>query len=453
MSTDINQSAEHPADQLIDNPSVGFVSLGCPKAMVDSERIITLLRADGYRIGKTYDDSDVIIVNTCGFLNSAKADSLSAIDEALLENGRVIVTGCMGNDPVIKQQYPKVLSVTGPQQYDDVVSAVRKAAPMVENKFTDLIPYERSRITPKHYAYLKISEGCNNKCTFCIIPDLRGKLDSMNIAKVMRDAEKLVESGVKELIVISQDTSAYGLDIGYETGTWRGEEYKSNLYDLTRALGKLGVWVRMQYVYPYPHVDKIIEMMADKESGVLPYIDVPFQHASPSVLKRMRRPANQHKLMERLNAWREICPELTIRSTFIVGFPGETDEDFELLLQFLRDAKLARVGAFKYENVDGAQAHDFEDQVPQDVIDARYNAFMECQQEVSEKLMNVKKGTMQDVIIDEVDADGAFGRSTADAPDIDGCVFLNGDTEVKIGDIVRVRIEETDEYDMWGIRP
>ena len=302
MSTEITQSAEHPADQLIDNPSVGFVSLGCPKAMVDSERIITLLRADGYRIGKTYDDSDVIIVNTCGFLNSAKSDSLSAIDEALLENGRVIVTGCMGNDPIIKEKHPKVLSVTGPQQYDDVVSAVRKAAPMVENKFTDLIPYERSRITPKHYAYLKISEGCNNKCTFCIIPDLRGKLDSMNIEKVMRDAEKLVKSGVKELIVISQDTSAYGLDIGYETGTWRGEEYKSNLYDLTRALGKLGVWVRMQYVYPYPHVDKIIEMMADKESGVLPYIDVPFQHASPAVLKRMRRPANQHKLMERLNA-------------------------------------------------------------------------------------------------------------------------------------------------------
>ena len=275
----------------------------------------------------------------------------------------------------------------------------------------------------------------------------------MNIAKVMRDAEKLVESGVKELIVISQDTSAYGLDIGYETGTWRGEEYKSNLYDLTRALGKLGVWVRMQYVYPYPHVDKIIEMMADEDSGVLPYIDVPFQHASPAVLKRMRHPANQHKLMERLNAWREICPELTIRSTFIVGFPGETDEDFEMLLQFLRDAKLARVGAFKYENVDGARAHDFEDQVPQDVIDARYNAFMECQQEVSAELMKSKIGTMQDVIIDEVDEDGAFGRSTADAPDIDGCVFLNGDTEVKVGDIVTVRIEHTDEYDMWGIRP
>jgi len=250
ITPEITQSAAHPADQLIDNPSVGFVSLGCPKAMVDSERIITLLRADGYRIGKTYDDSDVIIVNTCGFLNSAKSDSLSAIDEALLENGRVIVTGCMGNDPIIKEKHPKVLSVTGPQQYDDVVSAVRKAAPMAPDKFTDLIPYERSRITPKHYAYLKISEGCNNKCTFCIIPDLRGKLDSMNIAKVMRDAEKLVESGVKELIVISQDTSAYGLDIGYETGTWRGEEYKSNLYDLTRALGKLGVWVRMQYVYP-----------------------------------------------------------------------------------------------------------------------------------------------------------------------------------------------------------
>jgi len=331
ITPEITQSAAHPADQLIDNPSVGFVSLGCPKAMVDSERIITLLRADGYRIGKTYDDSDVIIVNT----------------------------GCMGNDPIIKEKHPKVLSVTGPQQYDDVVSAVRKAAPMAPDKFTDLIPYERSRITPKHYAYLKISEGCNNKCTFCIIPDLRGKLDSMNIAKVMRDA---------------------------------GEEYKSNLYDLTRALGKLGVWVRMQYVYPYPHVDKIIEMMADEDSGVLPYIDVPFQHASPAVLKRMRRPANQHKLMERLNAWREICPELTIRSTFIVGFPGETDEDFEILLQFLRDAKLARVGAFKYENVDGARAHDFD-------------------------------------------------------------VFLNGDTEVKVGDIVTVRIEHTDEYDMWGIRP
>jgi len=253
----------------------------------------------------------------------------------------VIVTGCMGNDPVIKQQYPKVLSVTGPQQYDDVVSAVRKAAPMVENKFTDLIPYERSRITPKHYAYLKISEGCNNKCTFCIIPDLRGKLDSMNIERIMHDAEKLVESGVKELIVISQDTSAYGLDIGYATGTWRGEEYKSDLFDLTRALGKLGVWVRMQYVYPYPHVDKIIEMMADKDSGVLPYIDVPFQHASPAVLKRMRRPANQHKLMERIKAWREICPQLTIRSTFIVGFPGETDEDFEILLQFLREDSAA----------------------------------------------------------------------------------------------------------------
>lgn len=445
-----NSELKNNDNSELDNPSIGFVSLGCPKAMVDSERIITLLRADGYKIGSTYNNSDAIVVNTCGFLNSAKADSLSAIDEALYENGRVIVTGCMGNDPIIKEQFPKVLSVTGPQQYDDVVRAVRKAAPITGNKFRDLIPYERSRITPKHYAYLKISEGCNNKCTFCIIPDLRGSLDSIDITNVMKDAEKLVNSGVKELIIISQDTSAYGLDINYKEGTWRNETYKSNLFDLTQALSKLGIWVRMQYVYPYPHVDKIIQNMAD--GGILPYIDVPFQHASPSVLKRMKRPANQHKLMERIKSWRKICPNITIRSSFIVGFPGETEEDFEILINFLKEARLGRVGAFKYENVDGAQAFEFKNQIPQNIIDDRYERLMETQQKISYELMNAKIGETHDVIIDEVDEDGAFGRTMADAPEIDGCVFLNGDTEVKVGDIVSVKIKYTDEYDMWGIR-
>ncbi|WP_019643926.1 30S ribosomal protein S12 methylthiotransferase RimO [Novispirillum itersonii] len=432
-------------------PRVGIVSLGCPKALVDSERILTRLRAEGYEVSPTYEGADAVIVNTCGFLDSAKAESLEAIGEALAENGKVIVTGCMGKDEtLIREQFPNVLSVTGPHQYEAVVSAVHDAAPPQHDPFVDLVPPEGIKLTPRHYSYLKISEGCNNRCSFCIIPSLRGDLVSRPINRVLAEAEKLVNAGVKELLVISQDTSAYGVDLKYAEADWKGNPIKTNMLELSRALGDMGVWVRMHYVYPYPSVDAVIPLMA--EGKILPYLDIPFQHASPNVLKSMRRPANQEKVLDRINKWRDICPDLTLRSTFIVGFPGETEEDFEFMLDWLSEAKLDRVGCFKYEPVEGATANDLPDQIDEDVKEERWHRFMEHQRQISEVKMAAKVGTLQKVIIDEVDEDGAIGRSTADAPEIDGSVFLNGDTEVKPGDIVTVRVEHADDYDLWGIR-
>ena len=428
------------------------MSLGCPKALVDSERILTRLRAEGYEVSPTYDGADAVIVNTCGFLDSAKAESLSAIGEALAENGRVIVTGCMGGDEAsIRDTHPGVLAVTGPHQYEAVVAAVHEAVPPAPEPFIDLVPEQGIKLTPRHYAYLKISEGCNHRCSFCIIPSLRGDLASRPAAHVLTEAERLAKAGVKELMVISQDTSAYGLDIGYAASSWRGKERRAHITDLADALGELGIWVRMHYVYPYPHVDDLLPLMA--EGKILPYLDIPFQHASPKVLKAMRRPANQEKVLHRIAKWREICPDLAIRSTFIVGFPGETEEDVDFLCDWLKEAELDRVGCFKYEPVEGAAANELEGAVPEDVKQARWERFMQTQQEISAKRLARKVGTMIDVIVDEVDGEGAIARSKADAPEIDGNVFLNGDTDVKPGDIVQVRVEHADEYDLWAIRP
>ena len=430
-------------------PRVGFVSLGCPKALVDSERIITRLRAEGYEISSSYDGADVVVVNTCGFLDSAKAESLEAIGEALAENGRVIVTGCLGVEEArIREAHPDVLAVTGPHQYEAVINEVHKVVPPAHDPFTDLVPAEGIRLTPRHYAYLKISEGCNNSCTFCIIPQIRGRLRSRPLGDVMREAERLVGAGVKELLVISQDTSAYGVDLRYEASEWRNEGLKTRFVDLASALGSLGAWVRLHYVYPYPHVDDVMPLMA--EGKVLPYLDIPFQHAIRTVLKAMRRPAHQEKTLERIQRWREICPELAIRSTFIVGFPGETDDDFEQLVDWLREARLNRVGCFKYENVAGAASQDLDGQVGEEVKAERYHRLMSVQQEVSRALLEDKVGRVIDVIIDEVDEEGAIGRSRGDAPEIDGNVFLNGETDVASGDIVQVEIAHGDEYDLWG---
>ena len=430
-------------------PKVGFVSLGCPKALVDSERIITKLRSEGYQIAADYDGADVVVVNTCGFLNSAKEESLNAIGEAIAANGRVIVTGCLGVDEArIRAEHPGVLAVTGPHQYEQVMDAVHTAVPPLHDPFIDLVPPEGFRLTPRHYAYLKISEGCNNACSFCIIPDLRGKLASRPSNHVMTEAEKLVKAGVKELLVISQDTSAYGLDIKYATSPWKGEPLAARFADLSKALGNLGAWVRMHYVYPYPHVDDVIPLMA--AGKILPYLDIPFQHASPKVLKAMRRPGNQDKTAARIAKWREICPDLAIRSTFIVGFPGETDEDFEILLAWLKEARLNRVGCFKYEAVEGAKANAFEGAVPEDVKEDRWHRFMATQQEVSRSILAGRVGRTIDVIIDEVDEEGALGRSQWDAPEIDGSVFLNGATQLEAGQIVRAKIVHSDEYDLWG---
>jgi len=429
---------------------VGFVSLGCPKALVDSERIITRLRAEGYELSRDYDGADVVIVNTCGFLDSAKQESLDAIGEAMNENGKVIVTGCMGvEEDRIRAEHPGVLAVTGPHQYERVVSEIHNVVPPAHDPFTELIPPEGIRLTPRHYAYLKISEGCNNTCSFCIIPSMRGKLASRPAADVMREAERLVEAGVQELLEISQDTSAYGLDLKYTQSNWNGTELKAKFFDLTQALGSLGAWVRLHYVYPYPHVDDVIPLMA--EGKVLPYLDIPFQHAAPNVLKAMRRPGDQKKTLERINKWRGICPQLAIRSTFIVGFPGETEEDFQMLLDWLREAKLTRVGCFKYENVDGARSNTLDGHVPQEVKDERYARLMETQQEVSAELLATRVGQTIEVLVDEVDEEGAFARSDWDAPEIDGCVFLNGETELQPGDRLKVRIEHADEYDLWGV--
>ncbi len=430
-------------------PKVGFVSLGCPKALVDSERIITRLRAEGYELSREYKGADVVVVNTCGFLNSAKQESLDAIGEAMAENGRVIVTGCFGvEEGRIRGAHPGVLAVTGPHQYEAVMEAVHKAVPPLHDPFVDLVPPEGLHLTPRHYAYLKISEGCNNRCTFCIIPTLRGRLASRPIGDVMGEAERLVKAGVKELLVISQDTSAYGLDIKYAESNWKGNPLKARFFELTQALGSLGAWVRLHYVYPYPHVDEILPLMADGK--ILPYLDIPFQHASPAVLKAMRRPAHQEKTLERIQRWQKAVPDLALRSTFIVGFPGETERDFEILLQFMQDARLARAGCFKYEAVDGAKANELPGAVPEEVKEERWHRFMATQKEVSATVTATRVGRTIDVLIDEVDDDGAIGRSTWDAPEIDGSVFLNGATTVKAGDLIKARVFEADEYDLWA---
>jgi len=430
-------------------PKVSFVSLGCPKALVDSERIVTRLRAEGYELAREHAGSDLVIVNTCGFLDSAKAESLSAIGQALKENGKVIVTGCMGAEPeAISAAYPQVLAITGPQQYESVVEAVHRALPPAHDPFLDLVPPEGIKLTPRHYAYLKISEGCNNRCSFCIIPRLRGDLVSRPAADVLREAEKLVKAGVKELLVISQDTSAYGVDIRYAASQWQGREVRAKFIELARELGELGVWVRLHYVYPYPHVDAVIPLMAERK--VLPYLDIPFQHAAPEVLKRMKRPAAQEKTLARIAHWREICPDLTLRSTFIVGFPGETDAEFELLLAWLEEAQLDRVGCFKYEPVAGAAANGMAAPVADEVKEERWHRFMQAQQKISARRLKRKVGTRQQVIIDEVGPSVAKGRSMADAPEIDGAVYVASRRPLRVGEIATVKIERADAYDLHG---
>jgi ribosomal protein S12 methylthiotransferase len=430
-------------------PKVSFVSLGCPKALVDSERIITRLRAEGYELSREHEGADLAIVNTCGFLDSAKAESLSAIGKALKENGKVIVTGCMGAEPEsISSTYPDVLAITGPQQYESVLDAVHRALPPRHNPFLDLVPPEGIKLTPRHYAYLKISEGCNNQCTFCIIPKLRGDLASRPAADVLREAERLVAAGVKELLVISQDTSAYGLDIKYAASKWRDREVRAKFIDLASALGEFGIWIRLHYVYPYPHVDDVIPLMAERK--VLPYLDIPFQHAAPDVLRRMKRPAAQEKTLARIAKWREICPDITLRSTFIVGFPGETDRDFEMLLEWLEQASLDRVGCFRYEPVRGATANMLAAAVPDEVKEERWHRFMQTQQKISAQRLKRKVGTRQQVIIDEVGPTVAKGRSSADAPEIDGAVYVASRRPLRVGEIATVRIERADEYDLHG---
>ncbi|MGB9140942.1 MAG: 30S ribosomal protein S12 methylthiotransferase RimO [Aestuariivirga sp.] len=433
-------------------PKVGLVSLGCPKALVDSERILTQLRAEGYLIAPGYADADVVLVNTCGFLDSAKAESLAAIGEAMQENGRVIVTGCYGVEAdAIRAAHPGVLAITGPHQYEAVVGAVHDALPPVHDPKYDLMPPQGLRLTPKHYAYLKISEGCNNRCSFCIIPSIRGDLVSRPVASVLYEAERLVKAGVKELLVISQDTSAYGVDTKYATSKFHGREVRAKFYDMAKELGDLGAWVRMHYVYPYPHVDDIIPLMA--EGKILPYLDIPFQHAAPGVLKAMKRPANQEKVLDRLALWRKICPDIAIRSTFIVGFPGESNADFDYLLSWMKEAKLERVGCFKYEPVSGAKANDLGlPQVPDEVKAERYHRFMEAQQEISAGIFQSKIGREIDVLVDSIDVENeeAVARSPWDAPEIDGNVFLPGETALKPGDMVRARIVDAEEYDLIG---
>jgi ribosomal protein S12 methylthiotransferase len=433
--------------------NVGFISLGCPKALVDSERILTQLKMDGYNIVPSYEGADVVVVNTCGFIDSAKQESLDAIGEAISENGRVIVTGCMGKGDdaqSIKALHPKVLNVSGPAAYEEVVSAVHKYVPYtpVHNPYTDLVPPQGIKLTPRHYAYLKISEGCNHRCSFCIIPDMRGDLVSRPIGDVMEEAERLVRAGVRELLVISQDTSAYGVDIKYRTGFWNGRPLKTHMQQLCEALSEFGIWVRLHYVYPYPHVDKVVPLMADGK--ILPYLDVPFQHGSPSVLKRMQRPAAAEKSLERIHAWRNICPDITLRSTFIVGFPGETDADFEVLLDFIEEAQLDRVGCFQYSPVKGARANDLPDHVPDEVKQERWDRFMSLQQNISATKLQQKIGRTIAILIDEVDEDGAIGRSSADAPEIDGRVYLEGATDLRPGDFVEAEVTAADEYDLWA---
>jgi ribosomal protein S12 methylthiotransferase len=435
------------------NKRVGFVSLGCPKALVDSERILTQLKLEGYDIVSSYEGADVVVVNTCGFIDSAKKESLDAIGEAMRENGRVIVTGCMGkNAEEITRVHPGVLSVTGPHAYEEVVSAVHDVIPKPifgqHNPFTDIVPPQGIKLTPRHYAYLKISEGCNHRCSFCIIPSLRGDLVSRPVEEVLAEAERLVDAGVQELLVISQDTSAYGVDLKYRTGFWNGQPIKGSMQGLCEALAHLGVWVRLHYVYPYPHVDNIIPLMAD--GLILPYLDIPFQHASMRVLKAMKRPAATENTLARIKTWRDICPELTLRSTFIVGFPGETEHDFQELLHFLEEAQLDRVGCFQYSPVDGAKANDLTDHVPEALKQERYDRFMEVQQRISSARLQAKVGQELEVLIDEVNDDEAIGRSKADAPEIDGKVYLQYPEGLQPGDVVTVTIEEADDYDLFA---
>ncbi len=430
-------------------PVIAFTSLGCPKALVDSERIITQLRAEGYQFSQTYNGADVVIVNTCGFLDSARDESLGAIGDAIAENGKVIVTGCLGAEPeVIREKFPNVLSITGPQQYESVVKAVHEAVPPVHDPYIDLLPPQGVKLTPRHYAYLKISEGCNNRCTFCIIPKLRGDLVSRPISSVLGEAERLVKAGVQELLVISQDTSAYGIDVKYKEYPWKDKVYKTKFIDLCEGLSSLGAWTRLHYVYPYPHVDDVIPLMADGK--ILPYLDIPFQHASPDVLKRMKRPASQEKTLDRIKAWRKICPDLTLRSTFIVGFPGETEQDFQLLLDWVKEAEIDRAGCFKYEPVKGAVSNDLDHHVPPDVMEDRWHRFMQTQQNVSRALLKKKVGKTLPVIIDAVDGPKAKGRTQGDAPDIDGCVHVSKAKNVQIGDIIQVKITKSDDYDLSG---
>jgi ribosomal protein S12 methylthiotransferase len=434
----------------MNSPKISFVSLGCPKALVDSERIITQLRAEGYELSKSHVGADAVIVNTCGFLDSAKAESLAAINEAMAQNGKVIVTGCMGAEPEeILKAHPDIAAVTGPQAYESVMQAVHKVAPPLHDPYLDLVPDQGVKLTPRHYAYLKISEGCNNRCSFCIIPSLRGDLVSRPLNEVMREAEKLVKAGVKEILVISQDTSAYGIDLKYAPSQWQDQTYQTRFLDLARALGELGVWVRLHYVYPYPHVDDVIPLMADGK--ILPYLDIPFQHASPKVLKAMRRPAHQEKTLERIKRWREICPDLAIRSTFIVGFPGETDDNFQDLLAFLDEAKLERVGCFPYEPVKGAKANDLGlDLVPHEIKQMRYARFMERQQGISAKRLASRIGRRIKVLVDEGGATQSKGRSPWDAPEIDGRVHITSRRPLRTGDLVSVKIERSDAYDLYG---
>ena len=433
------------------SPKVGFVSLGCPKALVDSERILTQLQIDGYEITPSYDGADVVVVNTCGFIDSARAESLDAIGEALNKNGRVIVTGCLGVDESeIREIHPAVLSVSGPQQYEQVVGAVHQHAPFTRkhDPFVDLVPAQGVKLTPRHYAYLKISEGCNHKCTFCIIPSMRGKLVSRPAGKVLSEAQRLVDSGVKELLVISQDTSAYGVDLKYRHDFWGGKPVKSRITELCRELGKLGVWIRLHYVYPYPHVDELIPLMAD--GLVLPYLDIPLQHGSPRILRMMKRPAATENALNRIRKWREICPDITLRSTFIVGFPGETDDDFKQLLDFIEEAQLDRVGCFQYSPVDGAGANALPDHVPAEIMAEREQSFMQLQAEISYKRLQAKLGTVQQVLVDGIDEHGAIARSHADAPEIDGQVYIQDGQHLKAGELVDVRITDADEYDLSG---
>lgn len=438
-------------------PNIGFVSLGCPKNLVDSERILTELRTDGYNIVPSYENVDLVIVNTCGFIDSAVQESLEAIGEALEENGRVIVTGCLGaKEDQIRQVHPKVLEVSGPHSYETVMAQVHKYVPKPEhNPYTSLVPKQGVKLTPKHYAYLKISEGCDHRCTFCIIPSLRGDLESRSITQVLDEAKRLADAGVKELLVVSQDTSAYAMDTqrkegGVKTAFWNGMPIKNDLMTLCKQLGKLGIWVRLHYVYPYPHVDDLIPLMA--EGLLLPYLDIPLQHASPKILKAMKRPGKIDRTLERIKQWREICPDLTLRSTFIVGFPGETEEDFQMLLDFLKEAQLDRVGCFKFSPVEGAPATEMENQVPEDVKEERFHRFMQLQQEISAERLKQKIGQTLDVIVDEIDDEGIIGRTKADAPEVDGLVYIENlsGTPVKVGEFIKVTITHSDEYDLWG---
>lgn len=432
-------------------PRIGFVSLGCPKALVDSERILTQLRAEGYEFSPSYNGADVVIVNTCGFLDSARDESLAAIGEAMNENGKVIVTGCLGAEgDMIRAKFPNLLSITGPAQYESVVEAVHRAIPPKHDPFMDLVPLGGVKLTPRHYAYLKISEGCNNSCSFCIIPSMRGRLASRPVGDVLREAERLAEAGVKELLVVSQDTSAYGMDVKYAANEWRGREVRTKFFDLAEALGELGIWTRLHYVYPYPHVDAVIPLMA--EGKILPYLDIPFQHASPKVLKLMRRPGAQEKTLARVQQWRRDCPDITLRSTFIVGHPGETEEDFRMLLDWLEEAQLDRVGCFKYEAVQGAPANDIPGAVPEEVKEERWHRFMSTQQRISAARLQRKVGSVQKVLIDEIEPGvGMRARSAADAPEIDGAVHLPFVKGAKTGQFMNVFVERADEYDLFAV--